>query len=235
MDSAPLLSSPPPAPAPAPAPPPAPERAAAGAEDTGMAETAFSALSQAEPAEPAAAAPLDASVEAATRGVPEGAVDEAAKLELLKAALHDGDTDGLRLTLIEVTGLPIRELRIRRHKTMDPRSWVSPLGAPRVKNEFDTPLLKLIVAADVRLERWEGADRVAARREQEEARGESAFAECRNKWCGCCLPEKRLHKPSGAKPHNQRSALEKKKMLGRSTLDEIDIPDFYDSPERQTK
>ena len=42
-------------------------RAAAGAEDTGMAETAFSALSQAEPAEPAAAAPLAASPSSRTR------------------------------------------------------------------------------------------------------------------------------------------------------------------------
>jgi hypothetical protein len=119
---------------------------------------------------------------------------------------------------------------VRRSQTTDPRSWISPEGGPRVKNEFDTPLSKLIIASDVRLERWQNADRDAERQAKQEAAENTALARFCNRWCGCCQPEKQLHKPRGSKVHNQQAALQKKKMLGRTTLDDIDIPDFYNSP-----
>lgn len=107
---------------------------------------------------------------------------------------------------------------------------MSPESGPRIKNEFTTPLSKLIIASDVRLERWENADREAERRARREQAANNPLARFCNRWCGCCQEEKRLVKPRGAKPHNQQAALQKKKMLGRTTLDEIDIPDFYSSP-----
>jgi hypothetical protein len=113
---------------------------------------------------------------------------------------------------------------------MDPRSWVSPEGEPRITNEFATPLSKLIIASDVRLERWENADIQAERQAEREKVANHPLVRFCNRCCGCCQEEKRLVKPRGAKPHNQQAALQKKKMLGRTTLDEIDIPDFYGSP-----
>ena len=115
-------------------------------------------------------------------------------------------------------------------QTMDPRSWISPEGGPRVPNEFTTPLSKLIVASDVRLERWEHADIQAQRQAEREKVENHPLVRFFNRCCGCCQEEKRLAKPRGAKPHNQHAALQKKRMLGRATLDDIDIPDFYQSP-----
>ncbi len=115
-------------------------------------------------------------------------------------------------------------------QTMDPRSWVSPEGGPRIKNEFTTPLSKLIIASDVRLERWQNADFQAERQAEREKVASHPLVRFCNRCCGCCQEEKKLVKPRGAKPHNQQAALQKKKMLGRTTLDEIDIPDFYSSP-----
>lgn len=117
-----------------------------------------------------------------------------------------------------------------RAQTMDPRAWVCPEGEDRVTNAFETPLCKLIIACDVRLERWENADHDADRQALREEEEDTALARFCNKFCGCCQPEKQLVKPKGAKAHNQRAALQKKRMLGRSTLDDIDIPDFYNSP-----
>jgi hypothetical protein len=74
------------------------------------------------------------------------------QLEVLQQALREGDTQRLREAIVEVSGLPLAEVRRRRLGILDPLDRTS--GAPQT-NKFETPLARLLVRADVYLERWE--------------------------------------------------------------------------------
>ena len=105
-------------------------------------------------------------------------------------------------------------------------------GSPK-RNTFESELDKIMVLAEVYLERWQRSDSQAQIAECREAEQTRAGVFCRGlclKYCSFFFFEAPLQKPAGIKPHNADTARRKKEMMGRATIDSIEISDLYASP-----
>ena len=149
----------------------------------------------------------------------------------------------MQQAIVETSDLNLEQVRYRRQAILHPINT----GAHPEATDFTDPLARLIVRADVYLERWELADRKAAKRAADEERlanpnlcDRFCYAFCYKpclRYCeGRGTAVEDLPKPTGTqRVHNQEVAITKKRMMGRPTVADVEIAEFYLSEAQKGK